>query len=377
MEHLKKKEALRNLLGLPVGANITQATYDENLFIVNPHKTKYGDSPEEVIDAAEMLRAKLITLFGPEAETWTSDFLRIQEMEAGPLLETLRGLNKQLPKAPEVTLVNCGTYVSKVFEVTEEILAAGSGSKTKFARQVKLYWDNPKYSPVRVPGRPQGVKKLSGLFQVGPMPPSVIQEFRGVLEERERRLSQIKAFTKVIEGLRSYHNLEKVIKDSFDWNRLGNKHDNETAHAYQAIVNPLYLIGASSKWNDGKYQQQLRDAFDRKALTDYRKESETDDGEYLVLTELEAQAAVLENIKESVWAFKAEFLAKWIPLKVPAIKGLQEGCENCNEAILARIGSKLEDFVAAAVAADGRGHFLSGYDGEEVKIGNYFIYRSN
>lgn len=33
--------------------------------------------------------------------------------------------------------------------------------------------------------------------------------------------------------------------------------------------------------------------------------------------------------------------------------------------------------VADAIRCDGRGHFLSQYDGEEVEAGEFFIYRLN
>jgi hypothetical protein len=64
-----------------------------------------------------------------------------------------------------------------------------------------------------------------------------------------------------------------------------------------------------------------------------------------------------------------------------SIKLMQETqCEGCNEAIFALIGD-FNHFVDDASAADGRGHFLSSYDGEEqeVKIGKtmYFLYRTN
>lgn len=358
---MDREAALREHLNTT--APIVPSTYNPNLFIVNPHKIKRGSSPEEIIESAEILRAKLITLFGAEAETWTSDFLRVQEMEAKDLRFALNDARSRMEKAVKaLPMIKCQRARYSLGVVRE------------FPLRAEMLTD-PRTFHIEVPSAGRVFKQTWVPCQrlaASEKLTRLLSAVANTQAEYERLLEKTAQF-------RSYSDLEKVIKDSFDWNRLGNKHDNETAHAYQAIVNPLYLIGARSKWNDGEYQQQLRDAFDRKALTDYREESESeaDDGEYLVLTELEAQAAVLEDIKESVWAFNAEFLAKWIPLKTTDIQRLQEGCENCNEAILALIGSKLDDFVAAAVKADGRGHFLSGYDSKEIKVGNYFIYRSN
>ena len=57
----------------------------------------------------------------------------------------------------------------------------------------------------------------------------------------------------------------------------------------------------------------------------------------------------------------------------------QDQCESCNEFIRALIDGKegIESFIDSAVSADGRGHFLSSYDGEENEEGDYFIYRIN
>ena len=101
--------------------------------------------------------------------------------------------------------------------------------------------------------------------------------------------------------------------------------------------------------------------------------------EYLVLTDEEADEAIIEYIKDSVWAFNASFLAEFTGLPMAVFEALQPQCENANEAILELIeyGDGIEYFAAQAVSADGRGHFLSHYDGEEAESGEYFIYRTN
>jgi hypothetical protein len=55
-------------------------------------------------------------------------------------------------------------------------------------------------------------------------------------------------------------------------------------------------------------------------------------------------------------------------------------CEGANDSILALIEKTdggLDGFVEEAVSVDGRGHFLSGYDGEECEVGEFFAYRIN
>lgn len=113
---------------------------------------------------------------------------------------------------------------------------------------------------------------------------------------------------------------------------------------------------------------------------------EIEDGSqsYLVLTDEEADDAVKDLILDSVWAFNACFLMDHFGLPVDAeemIRFFQEKkCEGANDTLRAMIRDE-DLFVAEAVSADGRGHFLSGYDGNEAEVrfnGRYFyIYRTN
>jgi hypothetical protein len=54
-------------------------------------------------------------------------------------------------------------------------------------------------------------------------------------------------------------------------------------------------------------------------------------------------------------------------------------CEGCNDFFKAIIKGTcgLDKFVEDAIEADGRGHFLAYYDGEENEQGDCFIYRVN
>ena len=112
----------------------------------------------------------------------------------------------------------------------------------------------------------------------------------------------------------------------------------------------------------------------------------TDHGEFMVLTEEEADDAAHNSICDSVWAFVSWFLADHMPdgltsEDVDRLRG--DSCEGINDAFLALIkaGSGVVEFVEDAVALDGRGHFLSSYDGEEHEVevdGELFmIYRIN
>jgi hypothetical protein len=113
--------------------------------------------------------------------------------------------------------------------------------------------------------------------------------------------------------------------------------------------------------------------------------------EYLVLTDDEADQAAHEYVKDSLWAFNASFLSSMTDLPEEVFSALGEKCEGGNDACL-RIVEKtcgLEAFVEHAISADGRGHFLSGYDGNEneqsvkgndedcTEDQDFYIYRTN
>lgn len=114
--------------------------------------------------------------------------------------------------------------------------------------------------------------------------------------------------------------------------------------------------------------------------------------EYLILSDLEADDRAGEAIKQSLWAFNPDFILEHTNFNyddfqyaalIQCIGALQEKlCERANDIIKLLI-SNLDDFIDDAINADGRGHFLSFYDGVENEIFDpdtqkyYYIYRIN
>lgn len=110
--------------------------------------------------------------------------------------------------------------------------------------------------------------------------------------------------------------------------------------------------------------------------------------EYKVFTEEEADKATRESILESLWAFRAEFILHHTAFYSEstdredeafcrALEELQQSiCEGATPIIKALI-EDLDKFVEDAIFADGRGHFLSTYDGDELDVGDFFAYRIN
>ena len=106
---------------------------------------------------------------------------------------------------------------------------------------------------------------------------------------------------------------------------------------------------------------------------------------FLVLTDEEADEKARREIENTVWAFNASFIIEHSKLPYEAeemVKAFQERCEGANDTLLALI-EDLDEFVEDAISADGRGHFLSPYDGDEneetVTVGDqmetFYIYR--
>ena len=106
--------------------------------------------------------------------------------------------------------------------------------------------------------------------------------------------------------------------------------------------------------------------------------------EYLVLTDREADKLAKDYILDFLWAFQGSFIQAHSNLSDNAIKALgkaqAELCEDANDLVKGVI-KNLNRFVQDAISSDGRGHFLSGYDGEEneeqVNGKTFYIYRTN
>jgi len=103
-------------------------------------------------------------------------------------------------------------------------------------------------------------------------------------------------------------------------------------------------------------------------------------GTYLVLTDEEADKAASDYIRESLWAFNAEFLADNTDLPAEVFSMIQaERSEDANEVfttLVTKCGD-IEELISDAIGADGRGHFLAPYDFEESQEGEFYIYRTN
>ena len=103
--------------------------------------------------------------------------------------------------------------------------------------------------------------------------------------------------------------------------------------------------------------------------------------EYLIVDDYLADRLVTEYIEDSLWAFNSDFLSSVTGFDKTIFDDISRLGEDSNGAITALIKSSrgIDEVVSEAIACDGRGHFLSSYDGEEIEIlvGDeiYFAYR--
>lgn len=188
----------------------------------------------------------------------------------------------------------------------------------------------------------------------------------------------------VVADLQSFERYPKTEKENkeFMYHRISEQFDlneqtKEMKHiGIHTLVNTLYHLV------NPKDFPQVREYFVTGEVKEYRELSDTNSGEYLVLTKEESLEKVGEYIQETVWAFNAEFLLAHLPegMNVESIRLIQEQCEGANEPLKAMI-KDWEHFVEDATNADGIGHFLASYDGDEglaeVDGVQFYIYRTN
>ena len=122
-------------------------------------------------------------------------------------------------------------------------------------------------------------------------------------------------------------------------------------------------------------------------LSDDLDKFEIFSNEYLVLTEAEADGFAEDEIMNSLWAFKPEFILdhtdfvnditqREAEIWIEAMREMQSKlCESANTIVKSFINNYKDEFIADAIESDGRGHFISFYDGEEHEVNGYYIYR--
>lgn len=105
---------------------------------------------------------------------------------------------------------------------------------------------------------------------------------------------------------------------------------------------------------------------------------EIDGDSYLVASnEDKADTAVAKYIRGSLCYFSPTFLYDMTGLPLEVFEALANCDFSDHEAYFRLIQATcgIEDFIETAIDCDGRGHFLSSYDGKEREIDGYFLYK--
>lgn len=110
--------------------------------------------------------------------------------------------------------------------------------------------------------------------------------------------------------------------------------------------------------------------------------------EWLVLDDAEADELTRDEIENSLWAFNPDFIIDHLENQsldnwershcADALSEIQRHhCEGINPIVRALIGD-MDDFVADAIALDGREHFLARYDDREIDLDgtDFYAYRT-
>lgn len=163
-------------------------------------------------------------------------------------------------------------------------------------------------------------------------------------------------------ALAIYQGLEFFKEDGRFW--MGNRDD--VFAAYEEWATEKGVEARFINWLDEEGEE----------MPEYE---EGGDGCHLVLTDDEADEMAAEYIEESLWAFNASFLAGVTGVDEEVFKAIQANnrCEDNNEAMLRLVGDDLDQLIRDAIGADGRGHFLNNYDGNELEINLYDVTGTN
>jgi len=184
-----------------------------------------------------------------------------------------------------------------------------------------------------------------------------------------------------------------------NWNQSIFKYlfkDDDSLNTYEEFLNAFYKdkrinpdIDETTQEAFNLLEDSLKDAvkellkYENEELKDITEIREENDGvyldfgykSYLIMTDEEAQKKAENYIKDSLWAFNTEFIKYHCKddISYKVIKAIQEQYEDGNEAVLSLI-EDIDEFIEDAISADGRGHFLSSYDGQETELKNGFVY---
>jgi len=122
--------------------------------------------------------------------------------------------------------------------------------------------------------------------------------------------------------------------------------------------------------------------FDKKGYTSRTAYIKIDGTEYMIATDEGADAYARGYIEETLWSFNADFIIEHSEVldydegSIEILKAIQSRGEGGNAAVV-RLISDMNEFVGDAIGADGRGHYMSSYDGDEHTLDEFDLINEN
>lgn len=329
----RKIKALAQLLEIEPEA-IELDAGEPDRFIVSPHDVRRGTSPSEARRLIDQLRGVLERVIGPQTKEWTTDtfYKEVHEYKAAKeraedVERELKSLERDLPtiKSPY-----------NICELCDEIDYRESHLKMN-CKKCK--------NPITPMGQRRKVRmidlaKMSADFRRKALPALklVEQERAKLLAARDEYLSRY-----------IYAHIISLIKV---------KEPDALEIGTHEVANTLHFLFPQTTYNHAKeHRESLGEAFDGVEVKDRTRFEPTDCGQYLVLTDDEADTAWDESMQH--------YLEELVLPELP------EQARRYFD----------EDAWKEDAKQDGRGHALGQYDGEEREImidGEWlYIYRIN
>lgn len=327
-----KKQTLCELLGL----DEDEVTVDGDTFTVNEQVVRWGDSPDKVKSDVESLKQKLVKAGWVRTKNGSDDLGSLWLVYYDTSLRASASVGEDIVRKYKLAL----SYPYKKEAVIKQFDGKLTGQMMNRIRTANTH------------------RQLEEALGKGAE--KAITDFHTLLMQERAAVwspTPLAAPMAPIKPELAYQHWTKKIQADFD------------------ECNLLYsLLGGGGT----PHSDMAIAAFEGKVVKDLRPRIHRDSGQYRVLTVEEADTAAAEYIRDTIWAFNPDWLAKFTGVKSDILSDMQNRmCESANPVFEKLLGDRMDEFISASVEADGRGNFLATYDGEELSHGDYLIYRVN
>jgi hypothetical protein len=326
---------------------------DNHTIVVNPHTKKQGDPPVYY----QELATDIIAVIEERIGTIEQIHNLLDEKAIDPA-----GLTWQDLLHPSIVELSIGVTRWKAL-ILHRLVTKDEYWKKHFLAYCKQAHIN-KY------------KKEADKFTT-----DALREFARAVDKNERMKQQ---FTKAWLTLAESIPQPKLLHDLLTSNLWQEKPDQNDMHR---LVSGIYfLFGQFDDLHPTEqpyHVRMLRSCFDhaivpeRKRMPDTRQSYQTNNGEYLILTDDELETLYQKKARENLWVFGPQFLSKLTKLPMAIFEALSEQYEDSNEAIEKLIETTCGFTELYNEARIDMGAIVSSYDGDIYTYGDWNIIRIN